>query len=176
MKYIIYIVLVGTIVGVTFGFFQTWGWNGFVPDLILLIVLALSLVFDNLDYLFFAFLGGFWLDIMFALPIGSFIIPLVICGVISSQFIRKWLFADIRWYHFVAAIIGATLILKLWLWGYTNLFYIFDWYNFSISGKQILNNLIFNILANVILAYPVYTIVEMLANSQLRWQKNKLQL
>lgn len=176
MRYIIYIVLVGTIVGMTFGLFQTWGWNGFVPDLILLIVLALSLVFDNLDYFFVALIGGFWLDVMFALPIGSFTIPLILCGFASSKFIRKWLFSDIRWYHFVMAIVAATLIMKSWLWGYTNLFYIFDWYSFSISGKQILNNLIFNILANVIVAYPVYVIVETLANSQLRWRKNKLHL
>lgn len=176
MRYIIYIILIGAIIGTTFGLFGTWGIHGLVPDLILLIVIALSLVFDNLDFLFFALVGGFWLDVVFSLPIGSFTIPFVLCGVASSQLLRKWLFSEIRWYHFVGVIIAATIFLKLWLWGYTNLLLFFQWHMFALSGKQVFRNLIFAIIANVVLAYPVYVIVEMFARSQLRWGKNKLQI
>lgn len=176
MRFIIYIFLVGAIVGTTFGLFGVWGFRGLVPDLILLIVIALSLIFDDLDYLFVALVGGFWMDVVFSLPIGSFTIPFVLCGLASSKLLRKWLFSEIKWYHFVAVIIAATLFLKLWLWGYSNLLFFFQWHSFSLSGKQMARNLIFAIIANVALAYPVYVIIEMFARSRLRWGKNKLRI
>ena len=176
MRYIIYIVLVGAIIGVTFGLFSIWGWNALVPDLILLVVIALSLVFETNDYLFVAVLGGFWLDIVYGLPVGSFIIPLALCGAISSFFLKKWLFSEVQWYHFVIAIIAATLLVKLWIGFYSNLLFIFNWFDYAVSWRQIFSNLIYAVIANVVLAYPVYVIVEMFAQSQLRWEKNKIRL
>lgn len=176
MRYVMYIFIVGAILGITFGLFSSWGWNGLVPDFILLIVIALSLVFDNFDYLFFGLIGGFWLDVVYGLPIGSFTIPLLFFGVISSYLLRQRLFSEIRWYHFVGAIATATILLKLWLWGYTNILLLFQWSSFAISGPQLLTHIILNIFANILLAYPVYVIVEMFARSQLRWKKNKLSL
>jgi cell shape-determining protein MreD len=176
MRYIIYIILIGAIIGITFGLFSTWGWNGLVPDLILLLVIALSLVFDTYDYLFVGLLGGIWLDVMYSLPIGSFTIPFVLCGAISSYFLRKWLFSEIKWYHFIVAIIAATVFVKVWVGFYGNLLFLFNWVNTSISWRQLMGNLIFGIIANVILAYPVYVIVEMFARSQLRWQRNRIRL
>lgn len=176
MKYIIYIITVGAIIGVTFGLFTSWGWNGLVPDLILLIVIALSLVFETYDYLFVALLGGFWLDTIYGLPIGSFTIPFLFCGAISSLLLRKWLFSEIKVQHFVGAIIAATVLLKFWIWLYTNMLFAFHWHSIPVSGGQIVRNLIWAIIANVVLAYPVYVIVEMFARSQLRWQKNRLRI
>ncbi len=176
MRYIIYIILIGAIIGVTFGLFGTWGWNGLVPDLILLLVIALSLVFENFDYLFVALIGGFWLDVVYSLPIGSFIIPMALCGMVSSYFLRKWLFSEVKLYHFIIAIIAATLLVKLWLGFYTNTLFLFHWFPYSLSWGQLFSNLAYSVLANVILAYPVYVIVEMFAHSQLRWQKNRLRL
>lgn len=176
MRYVIYIILIGAIIGITFGLFATWGWNGLVPDLILLLVIALSLVFDNFDYLFVGLIGGFWMDVVYGLPIGSFIIPFALCGAISSFFLRKWLFSEIKWYHFISAIIVATLFVKLWIGFYTNLLVIFHWFPYAVSWKQLLKNISFGVIANIVLAYPMYVIVEMFARSQLRWQKNKIRL
>ena len=58
MKYIIYVIIVGAIIGITFGLFTSWGWNGLVPDLVLLMVIALSLVFDGFDYLYVGVWNG----------------------------------------------------------------------------------------------------------------------
>lgn len=176
MKYIIYVIIVGAIIGITFGLFTSWGWNGLVPDLVLLMVIALSLVFDGFDYLYVGVIGGFWLDIVYGLPIGSFTIPLIFCGALSSALLRKWLFAEVEWYHFVGAIVASTILLKFWIWLYSNALFAFQWYSTPVSGGQIARNLVWAIVANVILAYPVYVIVEMFARSQLRWQKNKIKL
>jgi hypothetical protein len=176
MKYLVYIIVVGAIIGVTFGLFSSWGWNGLVPDLILLIVIALALTSDNFDYLFLGVVGGFWLDVVYGLPIGSFTIPFLVCGIISSFLIRKSLFSEIHWYHFVGAIAAATILLKLWIWGYSNVLFLFHWDHLAVSGKQILSNLWLSLIGNILLAYPVYVIVEMFVNSQLRWQKHKIKL
>lgn len=176
MKYIIFIIVVGAIIGVTFGLFSSWGWNGLVPDLILLLVIALALTADYFDYLFLSIIGGFWLDVVYGLPIGSFTIPLLVCGTISSFLIRKRLFSEIHWYHFVGAIAAATILLKLWIWGYSNTLFLFNWYHLAVSGKQMLSNISLSLIANILLAYPVYVIVEMFVNSQLRWQKHKIRL
>lgn len=176
MRYIIYIILIGAIVGVTFGLFSSWGWNGLVPDLVLLVVIALSLIFDNFDYLFFAVVGGLWLDVVYGLPIGSFTIPFTLCGAISSYFLRKWLFSDIKWHHYALAIGGATVLVKLWIGFYANFLFVFHWFPFGISWKQLFGNLVFGIIANLILAYPVYVVVEAFARSQLRWQKHRIRL
>ncbi len=176
MRYIIYIILIGALIGITFGLFSVWGWRGMVPDFVLLLVIALSVVFENYDYLFAAVLGGIWLDIVYGLPIGSFSIPLTVCGALSGFVLRRWLFAEVRWYHFLGAIAAATVLVKLWIWGYTNMLFIFNWHSFGISSKQIFGNLVFSILANAILGYPVYVIVEMFARSQLRWQKHRLKI
>lgn len=171
-----YIITVGAILGVTFGLFSSWGWNGLVPDLILLIVIALSLTMDNFDYLFFAIVGGFWSDIVYGLPVGSFTVPLILCGAASSFLLRRRLFSEIKWYHFLGAIAAATVFLKAWIWGYTNMLFIFHWFPFPVSGGQIFVNLAYSFIGNILLAYPVYVIVEMISNSQLRWQKHKIRL
>lgn len=176
MKYIIYIIITGALIGITFGLFTSWGWNGLVPDMILLIVIALSLVFEGFDYLFVALIGGIWLDIVYGLPVGSFTIPMAFCGAVSSMLLRKWLFSEVKWYHFIGAIIAATLLLKMWIWLYSNMLFAFHWYASAVSGQQIVRNLIWAMIANVLLAYPVYVIVEMFARSQLRWQKNRIKL
>lgn len=176
MKYIFYIIIIGAILGITFGLFSSWGWNGLVPDLILLIVIALAITSENLDYLFVGLIGGFWLDIVYGLPIGSFTIPLIFCGAISSYLLRRWLFSEVRWYHFIGAIAAATILLKFWIWGYGNALFLFNWYYLTVSGKQILANIAYSLVGNILLAYPVYVIVEMIANSQLRWQKHKIRL
>ncbi len=144
--------------------------------MVLLVVIALSVIFDNFDYLFVAAIGGFWLDVVYGLPIGSFTIPFALCGAISSYFLRKWLFSEFRWYHFVMAIAVATIFVKLWIGFYGNMLFLFHWFSFGISWKQLLGNLIFGVIANVILAYPIYVIVEMFARSQLRWQKHRIRL
>ncbi len=176
MRYIVYIILIGAIIGITFGIFSVWGWNGLVPDLILLLVIALSVVFDTLDYLFVAIVGGIWLDVVYGLPIGSFTIPLALCGTISSYVLRRWLFSEIRWYHFVGAIAAATVLVKVWVWLYANLLFIFHWFSYGVSGKEMSGHLVFGIIFNVILAYPVYVVVEAFARSQLRWQKHRIKL
>ncbi len=74
------------------------------------------------------------------------------------------------------AIVAATLLVKLWIGFYTNLLFLFNWYELAVSWRQLFANMFLGVIANVVLAYPIYVVVEMFARSQLRWEKNKIRL
>lgn len=176
MRYIFYIIGIGAIAALTFGLFNVWGWHGLVPNLLLLAIVSLALAFRNYDYLMVALIGGIWFDTLYGLPIGSFSIPFVLCGTASALIFQRWLFTEMTWIHFMIITIAATLLLNFWLWLYTNLLFFAKWSSLAIHGGQLARNLILIIIANVLLAYPVYVIVELIAHSTLRLKRNKIRL
>lgn len=176
MRYIFYIIITGAIVALTFGLFSVWNWQGFVPNLLLLTIVSLALAFHNEDYLLFAFLGGIWFDILYGLPLGSFSIPFILIGAGSSAVFQKWLFTEVTWRHFLATIAIATIALHVWLWLYTNLLATVHWGHIAISGAQLVRVTIPELIANLVLAYPVYIIVELIAQSTLRLKRNRIHL
>ncbi len=176
MRYLFYIFGIGVIVSLTFGLFNPWGWHGLVPNLLLLVIISIALAFNNLDYLFVGFLGGIWLDTLYGLPIGSFTFPFLICGLLSSLAFQKWLFTEVKGKHFILATLFGTIILNFWLWAYTGALYIVKWSPVAINGSQLLRNMVFLVLANILLAYPMYVIVEVIAQSTSRLKRNKIKL
>lgn len=176
MRYIIYIIITGALVALTFGLFSVWGWHGFVPNFLLLMIVSLALAFHNSDYLLVAFLGGIWFDILYGLPLGSFSIPFILIGGGSSAIFQRWLFTEVTWRHFIITIAVATVALDFWLWLYTNLLFTVHWSPLAISGSQLLHNVVPVLIANVVLAYPVYVAVELIAQSTLRLKRNRLNI
>lgn len=176
MRYIVYIIIVGALAAITFSLFNIWGWHGFVPNLLLLLIISLSLAFNNTDYLVVGFIGGIWFDTLYGLPIGSFSIPFIACGLISSLVFQRWFFTDVTWKHFLFATVFATVGVNAWLWLYTNALFIVKWSPLAINGSQLLRNITFLLIANVLLAYPVYVIVELIAQSTMRLKRNKIRL
>ena len=142
----------------------------------MLSTVSLALAFRNYDYLVFAFVGGLWFDVLYGVPIGSFTIPLMLIGFLSSFIFQKWLFTEVKWQHFLSGIVIATLVLHGWIWLYTNALFMVEWSPLSIAGTQLLRTTVFTLIANVLLAYPVYVIVELIAQSTLRWKRNQIKL
>ncbi len=176
MRYIFYIIGIGAIAALTFGLFNIWAWHGLVPNLLLLAIVSLALAFRNYDYLAIALIGGIWFDTLYGLPIGSFAIPFVLCGFGSAVIFQRWLFTEVTWRHFIVVTVAATLLLNFWLWLYTNLLFMVKWSPIAIHGGQMLRNIALILIANILLAYPVYVIVELIAHSTLRFKRNKIRL
>lgn len=176
MRYIIYIIVIGAIVALTFGLFNQWGWHGFVPNLLLLTILSVTLAFNNFDYLVVGVIGGIWFDTLYGLPIGSFSIPFIVCGLLCSLAFQRWLFTEVKIKHFIFAAILATVMLNFWIWLYTNGLYIVKWSPLAVDGWQLLRNTPLAVIANVLLAYPVYVIVELIAQSSLKLKRHKIKL
>ncbi|MDQ3018737.1 MAG: hypothetical protein M3Q64_02615 [bacterium] len=176
MRYIFYIIGIGAVVALTFGLFNVWGWHGFVPNILLLAIVSLALAFHNFDYLFIGLIGGVWFDTVYGVPIGSFSIPFLLIGTGSSLVFQKWLFTEVAWKHFIVTVIIATLFLNLWLWLYTSLLFMIKWSPLVIDPQQLLRNMVLVLIANVLLAYPVYVIVELVAQSTSKLRKNRIRL
>ncbi len=176
MRYIFYLIGIVVIIGITFGLFNVWGWHGLVPNLLLLIIISISLAFNNLDYLIVGFFGGIWFDILYGLPVGSFSIPFVLSGLFSSLAFQRWFFTEVTSKHFILITLLATLLLNGWLWLYTNALYIVEWSPVAVYGNQMIRNILLLLIANMLLAYPVYVIVEMIAQSTTRFKRNKIRL
>lgn len=176
MRYIIYIIITGSLVALNFGLFNSLGWHGFVPNLLLLVIISLALAFNRNDYLLVAFLGGFWFDILYGLPIGSFTIPFILIGVGSLLIFQRWLFTQVTWRHFIVTVAVATILLHFWLWLYTNILFAIHWGQLAISGRQLTRNTILVLIANVILAYPIYVVVELIAQSTSRLKRHRIKI
>ncbi len=176
MRFIFYIIGIGDIVAVTFGLFGVWGWHGLVPNMLLLIIVSMALAFNNVDYMIVGFIGGVWLDTLYGLPIGSFSVPFIICGMASSLIFQRWLFTEVTWRHFIIVTTLVTVALNAWLWLYTNALHYIKWSPIAIDGKQLLRNAFLLLISNVLLAYPVYVIVELIAQSTIRLKRNKIKL
>lgn len=178
MRYFFYLIFVAFIIGLIFGVFRFWSLGGFVPDLLLLLTLSLALAFKDSDYLFVAFVGGVWTDILYGLPIGSFTLIYLLAGAMSSWIFGKWLFAGsgVKWQHFILTVMIATLASLLWIWLYTNLLYSIDFSAVALSGTQTLRSGLMTLLANVVFAYPVYVIVELMASYTLKFKSNQIKL
>jgi cell shape-determining protein MreD len=176
MRQIVYIIITGALVALTFGLFNALGWHDFVPNLLLVLVVSLALAFNRFDYLIVAFFGGFWFDVLYGLPVGSFSIPLVLIGLGSSQIFQRWLFTEVTWRHFLLAVALATIALHFWLWIYTNLLFTIHWSPLAINGGQLLHSTVTILIANVVLAYPIYVSVELIAQSTSRFKRNRIRI
>jgi hypothetical protein len=117
-----------------------------------------------------------WFDTLYGLPIGSFTFPFILCGLLGSLAFQKWLFTEVTGKHFIVATVMGTLLLNFWLWAYTGLLHMVEWSPLAIDGGQLLRNTVLLIIANVLLAYPVYVIVELIAQSSSRFKRNKIKL
>ncbi len=176
MKYLIYAIVVICLAALESSVFAVLGTGSFYPSFLLLAVISVALAFDNYDYVFFGLVGGVLFDILYGLPVGSFTIPLIACGVLVTGVIRKILFTDINWQHFILIVIFATLLIHLWLGFYVNLLSITEWSAITLNWMQLLKKLPWSIAANLIFAYPVFVSVEKLAEWNQRFGRNNIRL
>jgi cell shape-determining protein MreD len=163
MKYLIYILVLVALIGVTFGVFNVWAWHGLVPDLLLLVTIALALSYSNNEYLIFGLIGGVWFDVLYGLPIGSFAFPVIFSALLISFAFKQWIITEVKWYHFIIGVVFSTVFLHSWIWIYSVIIVYANLGLVAISGKQTFNNIGYEILANVLLAYPIYALVELVA-------------
>ncbi len=163
MKWVIYILIILLIIITDQSLFNIFHLGRYTPDLLLLFTLATVWSFNNFDFLIFALLGGFWLEVLTGLPVGSLILSLIIVGSMAYLIINRWLFSEKSWQYFFGAVIIGTIFIHAWLWLYTGLLTVFDWSNVLITGKIILRGLLPALLVNVALTYPILVITELLA-------------
>ena len=171
MKWFIYILFIITVVVLNQTLFRVIEFGFFVPDLLLLFTLAVVWSFNNL---IFGLLGGTWLEILTGLPVGSISLGIMLVGSLAHVILNRWLFSEKPWQYFLGAVALGTLLIRLWMWFYTSL--LAHWEFTSTSFAVVWQGLLPALLVNLLLIYPIFALVEMLARYVQSFSKNKLQL
>lgn len=176
MKWPIFALIVLFVVIVNQTIFRVIDFGLFVPDLLLLITLAVVWSFNNHDFVFFGVVGGTWLEILAGLPIGSFSLGLVLIGSAAFLVLNRWLFSEKPWQYFLGAVILGTALIRVWLWFYVGLLANMEVIGVGLSIGMIWHSLFPALLANLLLIYPVFAATEFLAKYLQNFSRNKLQL
>jgi hypothetical protein len=162
MKYLFYLALIVLVILVDFGLLVPLGLSWAVPSIFLLIVICISLEYGSLDFLWFAVLGGLWLDIFFALPLGSFSGAYLLLGLAAYLSYGR-LLAESGWKYYLVFILLAQGFMLLWLWGFTNVLFRLHISDLALSGSQLLHQTWLLILGLLFSAFPVYGLVNVAA-------------
>jgi cell shape-determining protein MreD len=173
MKYILYLISIIVVIALTVGGFGELGIGAFVPNILLLIILSVALEYSIADFMFFALIGGIWLDVIYGLPIGSFTLAFVICGGLSTLVFQRVFYSEVNARQFLLVVGVATLLLNLWLWSYTQALHYFHIVPTAISGLQLLRHTPAMLIANLILTYPLYALVEIISKTTARWTQRQ---
>lgn len=171
MRYLVYLIFLGIMFGVSAGLYGSWNWTGYIPNFVLLIVVASALLSDSFDFLVISLVGGIWAEMMYGLPVGSYILICWGIGAITQQVIRQRLLSDAYWYHYLSIVAVAVVVWQLWLLGYSNILSHFHWSNTFVDWKQMLHYIVPSMIANVICAYPIFLGMQKLLNNR-RSQKS----
>lgn len=163
MKWLLYILLILLVVIIDQSVFNVFHLRSFTPDLLLLFTLAVVWSFNNFDFLIFAALGGFWMEVMTGVPVGSMIVGLILVGSMAYLIINRWLYSEKPWQYFLGAIILGTVIIHVWSWVYTGILFAFKWSPVVVTSGTMLRSLLPAILVNIVLTYPILIITELLA-------------
>jgi hypothetical protein len=170
MKYVAYVIIILLLIGLSFGVIVPLGVGWLVPSLLLLVTLCIVLEYGSLDFLWFALVGGIWLELFYGLPVGSFAGAYLLIGLSGYVLSQRLLLADGTWrYYFVGVIIGEGVLL-LWLWAYTGLLHGVNWSAFAVSGTQLWRHWWAAMLIALIFSLPVYGII----TGAVRWINRKL--
>jgi len=175
MRYIFYLLVLVLILTFSFGLLAPWGLGWAVPSILLIFVICLSLEQGSLHFIFFALLGGLWLDVFFGLPVGSFPGAYVFIGWIGYSMYQR-LSLQSNWKYYLIFVGIAELFLALWLWGYTSILFRLHYSPIAVSGFQLLHHGIALVTAGLISAFPIYSIVNTATRLAKKWLRQPLKL
>ncbi len=176
MKWPLFALLIFLIVVIYQSFFRVVDFGLFVPDLFLLIVLASVWSFNNYDFIFIALLAGTWMEIFAGLPIGALSLGLITMGSLAYIVLNRWLFSEKPWQYFLGAVVIGTFFTKLWLWLYLNFLNNMDLIGVNVGIALVWRSFLPTLLVNLLLIYPIFASMELLAKYLQNFSRNKLQL
>lgn len=175
MKWLFYLLFIVIVIVLNQTFFRVVDFGYFVPDLILLLLLTVVWSFTNYDYVLIGLLGGIWLEVASGLPIGAFSLGFILIGSVAYLVLNRWLFSEKPWQYFLGAVVLGTILIRLWLWLYANILAGMEVSSSAPSVGIYWEGILPAIFANLLLIYPVFALVEIIAKYLQNFSKNKLQ-
>ncbi|MEZ4179935.1 MAG: hypothetical protein R3B41_00230 [Candidatus Doudnabacteria bacterium] len=168
MKWILYSIIILGLVVFNQTILTVSNSGAWVPNILMLLTLALVVLVEDLDFLFFAVLGGVWLDITTGLPIGGTTLGLLSLAMLAMWLTNKWLLAQKGPRYFLGAILLGTIFLKTWIWLYAALAQLVGFPIEVWSFVDNLKTLLPQLLMNLLFAYPIFALVDYLVGRMLK--------
>lgn len=176
MKWALFFILIFAIVVIHQAVFSIADLGYWTPDLLLLLTLAVVWSFSNFNFIFIAVLGGLWLEILLGLPVGALSLGMVLIGSILQVVINKWFYSEKPWQFFVIGVVAGTIVLQTWIYLYTQSLSALEIGTITFPREYFWRSLIPASIMNLLLIYPVFALVELMAKYLQNLSKNKLQL
>ena len=109
MKYLTYIIAVIFLFSLNIGLFPMLKINGYMPNLLLLLLIFFAFEKEGLDFFFVALLGGLFIDVHSAVFFGSFTLAFLCCALILHLAANQLVILELNWKYLSAAVIFSTL-------------------------------------------------------------------
>jgi len=170
MKYFIYFAAIIILVGINTGLFPYIKFFGVQPNLPLLFLVGACLQRDAEDSFFIALCAGLFLDTLSGIFIGSFTFGFLLLALLLFVVIHRLVVFELSWKYLFAVSIFATVFTQACAWAINSAAFHYGWSQVSLNGSQLRNKIVFEIIYNLILAYPLYAFATFLKNGILQLQ------
>ena len=159
MRYIIYIVLLILLCGLSVGLSPLIKIHTQVPNLLFLLVWLWSLEKADDDFLFLALVAGLFLDFFSGLSVGTFTVPLLLLALAGHLIIENFFVSELKLKYLALLLLPAQMLFVLLSLGVGLLLNRGGlWVSIS-SGGALVDNFVISFLYNLLLLYPVYVLI-----------------
>ncbi len=176
MKYLLYLLILLLIIGLGFGLLVPLHLAAVIPGLLLVPVVCIAAEYGSLDFLVFAIIGGIWLDLWYGLPVGSFSAILLLIGMFNYLIFHYWLFLEVTGAYYVGSVALSTALFALWPYLYSGFLYRLHWSSLFLSWSAVWRHGWPMVLWNIVLAFPVYFVINSLLRQWRAVNRQSLEL
>ncbi len=176
MKYIIYVIVIIILAGLQVGLFGFIKLFGAVPNLLLLFVVGCCLQRDTADSFFVALIAGLFLGFSSSILVGSYSLVFLVLAALLYFIIYRLVVFELNWKYLLAVAAGATIFVEICVWGISKLGTHYAWSAVSLDIFILRRNLVFEVIYNLLLIYPIYLLATSINHIILRLQGKKYRI
>ncbi len=176
MKYLIYILVIIILTGLQIGLFSYLKLFSVAPNLLLLFLIGVCLQRGSEDSFLVAFLSGLFLEFSIGILPGSYSLPFLILAALLYFVIYRLVVFELSWKYLLAVAIASTIFVELsaWLIGKVALHY--SWTIAVVDFGILKRRIIFEIIYNTALIYPIFILAVWINNIILSLQGKKYRI
>jgi len=159
MKYLVYTIAIIILFSVNISLFPLLKINGYMPNLLLLLLVFFAVEKEGQDFFFVALLGGLFVDVHSAVFFGSFTLAFLCCALILHLASSQIIIFELNWKYLAGVVIFSTLFVLIFVWFYNFLAIKLGWYAGDLDFKSLPGKFFTESVYNLLLFYPIKYLV-----------------
>ncbi len=160
MKYLIYLLLIIVLCGVSVGLSPLINIRGQVPQLLFLLAFIWSLDRAGWDFLFVAFISGLFLDFYTGSFVGTFSMPLITVCLVFHFIIENFLALELSPKFLAALLLPAQILFGTVYFFYSWLLYKMHLWPILPDAKILAEGFIISFFYNLLFLYPIFSLTD----------------